>query len=223
MLISLENFDKSKSREKIPLECFHCKSIFYIQKNYIQCALKGKSNSCGKLCSIKCRTAFFDKRLEVKCDQCGKIFKKRKSQVKKYNHNFCSPHCSGIYSAAHKIYGCNRSKLEKWLQTQLTNLYPNLEIFYNSTSAIGIELDIYIPKLNLAFELNGIFHYEPIFGKEKLEKTKKNDERKLLICEEKKINLYVINTSSQKYFKETTSQKFLTKIKELIDSKKLLF
>ena len=34
--------------------------------------------------------------------------------------------------------------------------------------AINSELDVYVPSLNLAFELNGIFHYEPIYGEKKL-------------------------------------------------------
>jgi len=45
-------------------------------------------------------------------------------------------------------------------------LYPDLVIHFNKKDAINSELDIYIPSLKLAFELNGIFHYEPIFGKE---------------------------------------------------------
>ena len=62
-----------------------------------------------------------------------------------------------------------------WLEEQLTSLYPKLDIHFNRKDTIGSELDIYIPSLNLAVELNGIFHYEPIFGKDKLSKIKTND------------------------------------------------
>ena len=68
---------------------------------------------------------------------------------------------------------------------------------------------IYIPSIKLAFELNGIFHYEPIFGEEKLEKIKSNDQNKFLICKKNNINLCIINTCQQKYFKISTSQKYL--------------
>ncbi|MGA9377881.1 MAG: hypothetical protein WBV73_03685, partial [Phormidium sp.] len=81
------------------------------------------------------------------------------------------------------------------------------------------ELDIYIPSLNLAFELNGIFHYEPIYGLEKLESIQNNDNRKLQTCLEKEIELVFINCSDQQKFKKTTSQKYLDIITSLINSK----
>ena len=73
--------------------------------------------------------------------------------------------------------------------------------------------------MKLAFELNGIFHYEPIFGNEKLSKIQKNDTNKFLKCQEKNISLCIIDTSSQKYFKEQTSKKFLDIITNIIDQK----
>ena len=103
-----------------------------------------------------------------------------------------------------------------WLEQKLTILHPTLEFHFNKTDAINAELDIYIPSLKLAFELNGIFHYEPIFGKEKLKLSQNNDQRKFQACLEKNIELCVIDTSHQKYFKEQSSQKFLDIIKQTI-------
>ena len=77
----------------------------------------------------------------------------------------------------------------------------------------------YLPKLNLAFELNGIFHYEPIFGESKLDRIQNNDNRKFQACLENGIELCIIDTSSQKYFKEKSSQKYLDIITNLVDSK----
>ena len=98
-------------------------------------------------------------------------------------------------------------------------MYPNLEILYNNKEIINSELDIYIPSLKLAFELNGIVHYEPIYGEEKLNKIKSNDNNKFQLCIEQKISLCVIDTSSLNYFKEQNAKKFLDIIVETINDK----
>ena len=69
----------------------------------------------------------------------------------------------------------------------------------------------------MAFELNGIFHYEPIYGEEKLDKIQNNDERKFAACREAGISLCIIDTSSQKYVKPNTSKKYLDIIIEIIN------
>lgn len=106
--------------------------------------------------------------------------------------------------------------LETWLEEQLTQFYPNLLIDFNKKDAIDSELDIYIPSLNLAFELNGIFHYEPIYGVDELYKIQENDVSKSKACHEAKIDLCTIDTSGQKYFKESTSQKYIDIINNII-------
>lgn len=144
-------------------------------------------------------------------------FLKKNSKITK--NNFCSSSCAAKYNNTHKTTGTRRSKLEKWIEEQLTIFHPNLEIHYNKTNAINGELDIYIPSLKLAFELNGIFHYEPIYSKEKLSSTQNNDKRKFQACLEQEIELCIIDTSSQGYFKITTSQKFLDIIINTIKEK----
>ena len=141
------------------------------------------------------------------CTNCGKTFNKIPSQI--HDNNFCSSSCAAIYNNTHKTKGNRRSKLEKYLEEQLNLLYPDLEILFNSKEIINSELDIYLPKLKLAFELNGIFHYESIYGQNKLDQIQNNDNRKFQACIEKGINLCIIDTSKQKYFKEQTSQKYL--------------
>jgi hypothetical protein len=134
-------------------------------------------------------------------------------------NNFCSRPCAATYNNLHKTHGTSVSKLERWIAGQLTILYPGLEIHYNRKDAIGSELDIYVPSLNLAFELNGIFHYEPIHGQDKLNSTKNNDNRKTIACAERGIGFCTIDTSSMKYFKETGAKKFLDIIVKIIESK----
>lgn len=138
------------------------------------------------------------------------------NKIKKFNNHFCSRSCSATYQNTHKTKNIKRSKLEIWLEKQLTQTYPNLEIHFNRKDAINSELDIYIPSFKLAFELNGIFHYEPIYGEEQLKKIKNNDSRKFQACIENKIELCIIDASSMDYFKENKSKIYLDIITNII-------
>jgi len=99
----------------------------------------------------------------------------------------------------------------------LVSKYSNLDFDFNGKKAIQSELDIYIPSLKLAFEINGIFHYEPIYGQDKLDRTVSNDQRKFAACSENGISLCIIDTSGLSYFKPKKAQKFLDIITRIID------
>ena len=73
--------------------------------------------------------------------------------------------------------------------------------------------------LKLAFELNGIFHYEPIYGKKKLAQIQNNDSRKFQACIENNIEFCLIDVSQLKYFKPQNAQKFLDIITSIINLK----
>jgi hypothetical protein len=68
----------------------------------------------------------------------------------------------------------------------------------------------------VAFELNGIVHYEPIYGSDKLDGIQSNDLRKIFACAEEGISLCVIDVSSLKYFKENKAERFLNIILKII-------
>ena len=142
-------------------------------------------------------------------------------EINKATHSFCSYVCNGNYNSRNKKTGTKISKLEKWIESKLKFLYPSLVVNYNKNDTINAELDIYIPSLKLAFELNGPFHYEPIFGEEKLKSTQTNDKRKFQACLEHKIELCIIDTSKQRYFKEKTSNEYLCIITNIIEQKLL--
>jgi hypothetical protein len=157
----------------------------------------------------------------MSCAQCGLIICKKPKDVKKAKEDrlFCSKSCSTTYNNTHKQHGTRRSKLEDYIDNKLIDMFPDIPFVFNDKITINSELDIYIPSLKLAFELNGIFHYEPIFGNEKLSSIKNNDERKMQACIENGIELCIIDSSDLKYFKPAKADKYLNIITSIIRQK----
>lgn len=203
----------------ISLECPQCHSHFTRPKNVVQSKFGAHNHEKIIYCSHKCSNQAAITKQKVECLQCGISFEKLPNQIKTSPNHFCSQSCAAKYNNTHKSKGNRRSKLEIWLEIWLNKIFPTLEIKYNQKEAINSELDIYIPSLNLAFELNGIFHYEPIYGQDKLASIQNNDNRKFQACLEQGIELVIIDVSQEKYFKEKASQKYLDIINKLIEKK----
>lgn len=218
LLISDDQFTATTSRQEIPLECETCKKTFYLKKHRIQCVGSHKSHQDGRFCSRRCLGVWTTQNNSKKviCPQCSKEFKRTLSEIKRNKNNFCSRSCQATHTNSHKTTGTNRSKLEVYLERELKKIFPQTKFAFNDIQAIGAELDIYLPDLRIAFELNGIFHYEPIFGETKLAKTQNNDQRKFAACAEKEIGLCVIDTTSLSYFKEEKAKKFLDIVVNII-------
>ena len=216
-LFTDEEFEKAKSRDKLPLKCKHCGETFYRTKHIIQ--MNESQNKPKDCCSLSCKATHQYKghRVDFDCEQCGKLANRALGHYKKVKHHFCSQSCSATYYNQRKQTGIRRSKFEVWVEEQLVSLYPNLEFHFNRKDTILSELDIYIPELKLAFEINGIFHYEPIFGQDKLDRTQKNEKGKFAACIEKNIGLCIIDISTLNYFKPKKAQKFLDIITNIID------
>ena len=220
-LYTNEEFNDAKSMDKLPCECYQCNKTFYKLKKEISSFNNQNPLPKIKFCSIKCMNNSRINKTLVNCTNCNSEFEKLPSQIKKSINHFCSKSCSASYNNKNKTTGNRRSKLEVWLEEQLIELYPDLPIDFNKKSAIGSELDIYIPNINLAIELNGIFHYEPIYGTNKLDQIQSNDKSKSLACHEAKIDLCIIDTSGQINFKTSTSQKYLDIIINIINERLL--
>ena len=220
ILISDKEFNTKKSRDDIPLNCLKCNQVFYRKKHHIQIKLKNNSKKKFEYCSINCSPMNQQRnRQTLNCKMCNISVIRPQSKFKKSKNIFCSQSCAAKYNNANKSHGTRRSKLEKYIESQLVLLYSNLEIHFNRKDTIKSELDIYLPTLKLAFELNGIFHYKPIYGSEKLSQIKNNDTRKFQACLEHGIELCIIDSSQLKYFKNKNADKYLKLITSVIDEK----
>lgn len=211
-----EEYQNAKSIDLLPCECEQCGKEFFVIKKQITFERKHKKGNY-RFCSTRCYNEFNGSSKLVICEHCDKPFVKRKAEIDKTKHHFCSQSCAAYFANKHRTYGFTRSKLELYLEKVLQEKYPKLIFKFNDRETIGSELDIYIPQLKLAFELNGIVHYEPIYGVDKLNNIQKKDANKFQECQKHNISLCIIDTSFQKYFKERNSQRFLNIISEIID------
>jgi hypothetical protein len=214
-LFTDEEYKLAKSRDKLPCECSICEKKFYKIKYDLQKIIKKNNKHKPLFCSYECMRT----REKVNCTNCSIEFEKIPTEIKKSKsgNHFCSKTCSTTYNNKNKTFGTRRSKLEIWLEQELKLIYPNMHIDFNKKDTIGSELDIFIPTLKTAFELNGILHYEPIYGLDKLNKIQENDMSKTKACSEANIDLFIIDTSTQKYVNAFTSKKYLNVITNIID------
>jgi len=170
------------------LNCKTCNVVFLRNKNNI--------NYCSKECKKIAR-----KKYKKQCINCNKIY-----FAEKENSKFCSNSCKSktlkLHEYAHKGGGLSRSRIEKYVEDSLKKDFSFINFVFNDKKTIGSELDIYVPDLKIAFELNGIFHYEPIYGENTLNRIKKNDKQKFISCYKKGIELIIINLGNSNFSKK---------------------
>jgi hypothetical protein len=148
------------------------------------------------------------------CSYCKKEILKYKNEIKKSKHGilFCSKTCRMTYYNynSKKTYGCRRSKAETFLNQLIKQSFPDLLVEENIRTILPskLEIDIFIPQLKLAIELNGPIHYFPIFGQDRLKKCQNRDILKQEEINKLGLNLIVINISEITSKKK--SEKFLT-------------
>ena len=192
--------------KKIEVNCLNCGKDFY------KCSFE-INRSKNNFCSRECSSNHKDKKIEVKCLNCNKFFLKKQDQIQKKPRHCCSIQCFKILAKYNKNWGSSRSKLEVYTEKKLTEELT-LNISYNDTS-IGYELDIYLPEMNFAIELNGVFHYKAIYGEKSLLKRQEIDRLKAEECVKRNIKLIVINVSEDKDNKRTLEKRY-NEIKSLI-------
>jgi endogenous inhibitor of DNA gyrase (YacG/DUF329 family) len=146
-------------------------------------------------CSTKCHGLFQRKRIKKICGNCGKeiIIRKGEHKKSKSGKSFCSKSCAATYNNKLKRKS-RRSKIEKKFYNLLIKEFPTLNISANNKTMLdGLEIDVAIPELKLGIEWNGIIHFKPIHGEQKLKNIQEKDAQKQKIASNKDINLIVIS------------------------------
>jgi len=196
------------------IQCNYCHKDVYKTPKEIR---RAKLLFCSRKCSALYYNFHRPKRGKIiKCHVCNKEVYKLPGRVKE--KNFCSKSCCALFYSPNQKCGC-RSKLEKWLEEKLKLEFPIIKINFNDRETIGAELDIFIPSLKLAIELNGIHHYEPIYGEDRLEKTKNKDNQKFQLCLKRGIELAIFDTSKMKNFNEKVGDPYFKLIRGIIGRK----
>jgi hypothetical protein len=223
-LYTEEEFNKVRDNDKLPLECIVCNETFYQEKRVIKRSL-GLVLSTNKVyssnyCSKQCCGDNHKTGEDVECANCFKIFYKQKYQMKqsKSGKHFCTQSCAASYNNKHKSHGNRRSRIEILFEENLIKDYKNLTFIFNNKEIIDSELDIYIVELNLAIEMNGILHKKPIYGEDKLLKILNNDKLKINECENKNIELFIVDYSHEKDNSDKIFDKYYNILKNKIDS-----
>lgn len=202
--------------------CINCNKEFEVYLRFIKSKKKHGAENPYSFCSRQCYTAFkIKQRTTLTCATCNKEFTRAPVHVtssgrNKSNRNFCSRSCAVTYNNTHKTQGTRRSKLETYLELQLRAEFPNLELICNGKGAIDSELDFYFPQLRLAIELNGIFHYEPIYGNDKLEQVQRNDQQKSIACNAAGIEFCTIDTSTVTHTTSLVKERYWTIVRDLV-------
>jgi hypothetical protein len=223
LLISEEQLKEYKNTDKVPLECKQCNKIFLKDVFIIKGILNGTREATGEFCSITCCAINRKNKIEVMCKQCSKLFLKLPSQIKKHPNNFCSSSCAAIYNNKNKTTGFRKSSWEDYLVELIKEDFPDIKIEQSVRNLLpsGLEIDIFLPELNLAIELNGLTHYFPIYGQEKFLKIQNNDSIKQLEIQQHGINLIVSNITHLKNYinkyKIIFKDEYETKIKPFIE------
>jgi hypothetical protein len=200
ILLNRHILDDFGTREKVLIFCDGCQKPVQKIKHHIEIALFHDGQK-RLFCTVQCYGRTNVVKVSIPCGQCGKQIEKfpRELQKSKSGKGFCSRSCGTKYSNANKKHGTTRSKLEVFIESKIKSDFPDLPTLYNDKTTIGLELDFIFPSIKLAVEINGIFHFEPIHGVERLERVQNRDKSKYALCRNLNHELIVIPTTKSRY------------------------
>lgn len=191
-------FSEYYGMEPVTLKCNNCGHTFsrsykVYRNSLYKAKISGKKQRV--FCSHSCFKAAMSLGTEHHCSFCGNIVIRTPSDIKNNKHGKCFCNCSCAASYNNRLRRkSRRSKCECKLSELLKQTYPSLDIIENDKAILdGFEVDIVIPSLRLGIEWNGIVHFKPIYGEEKLHSVRQRDAAKLSLANDKGINLIVIS------------------------------
>ena len=168
--------------------CNYCNKLFNKKKCHIN---RSKNNFCNRNCYNQYK---LNLKIETYCALCNKQLYRTPHEIKcsKSGNQFCCKSHAAFYNNKRRKKS-RRSKIEIKFFNTLQNMFPNIKMLPNDKTMLdGYEVDVAIPELRLAIEWNGMVHFKPIYGEEKLSKVQQRDKEKLKIASNNNINLIVI-------------------------------
>lgn len=108
------------------------------------------------------------------------------------------------------------SKLEKFIANKLIEDGHRIK-FHHEQFLVDtkLQIDIFLPSINTAIEIDGPSHFSPVWGNETLAKNKKYDNKKTGLILGK--GLALIRILQTKDFSESRSRKIYDKLKQYVD------
>lgn len=109
------------------------------------------------------------------------------------------------------------SKLEKFLLKELIESGYKVEFHKEQIlSNTKLQIDLFMTELNIAIEVDGPSHFEPVWGEEVLRKNRKYDNTKTGLIIGRKMNL--IRIKQEKDFSKSRARVIMDRLKEAIMS-----
>ena len=157
-LYTLDEFNNSKSFDKLPMECELCGKTFYAEKANVKFEQKHTERNRLRFCSIKCNSLNRENKIIFNCKNCNKECSRIISETKSKNQKnlFCSNSCSATYNNLHKEDRIKKLKMCAWckkeFETNHTKKYCSKNC-QNNSHEVGITKRKFICKnCNKEFE-----------------------------------------------------------------------